>query len=255
MHPILFKFADLTLHTYGVLLSLGFLLAVFLTLREARRTGFDPNVVMDLAFYVLISALVGSRLFFVLSNWQDFEKQPLGALKFWEGGLVFYGGLIFAFLTGLWYVRKHHLNFQRLADLVAPSIAIGQSMGRLGCFSAGCCYGAPTSVPWACTFRDPASLAPLGVPLHPTQLYESAATFAIFLTLTRMRGSKRFQGRLFWYYLLFYSTARFIIEFFRGDPRGWMIPNILSIAQGISIPAILLALFMLFRKRAAAVKS
>ncbi len=249
MHPILLKFADLTLHTYGFLLAVGFILALAVALQEARRTGLDPNLIMDLAFYVLIGALAGSRLFYVLGNWSEFRQNPMNAIRFWEGGLVFYGGLIFAFLIAFWYVRKYRLNFAQLADLVAPSIAIGQTLGRLGCFSAGCCYGLPTTGPWACVFQDENTLAPRGVPLHPTQLYESAATFGIFLVLIFMRRRKRFQGKLFWFYLLFYSVARFIIEFYRGDPRGWAIPQVLSTAQAMGIPVALFALFMLFRKK------
>jgi len=251
MYPILFKIGDFALHTYGVLLAVGFLLAVVLARKEARRAGIDPNVILDLSFYLLLAALLGSRLFYVLTSWQEFADNPMDALKFWRGGLVFYGGLIFAFFVGIWYVRKHRLNFQEMTDLVAPSIAIGQSLGRLGCFSAGCCYGTSTTAFCAVTFRDPNSLAPLGTPLHPTQLYESAATFGIFLALIALRRSKRFQGRLIWYYFLFYSTARFFIEFYRGDPRGWAIPGLLSTAQAIGIPMALLALFMILRKKSA----
>ena len=137
MHPILFKIGDFTLHTYGVLLAVGFLLAVVVALKEARRTGLDPDLFMDLAFYTLIAALVGSRVFYVLTSWEEFRDNPIDIVRFWRGGLVFYGGLIFAFLTGIWYVRKHHLNFIQLADLFAPSIPLGQAVGRLGCFSAG----------------------------------------------------------------------------------------------------------------------
>jgi len=203
---------------------------------------------MDLAFYLLIAALVGSRVFYVLTSWEEFRDNPVDIVRFWRGGLVFYGGLVFAFATGTWYVRKHRLNFIRLADLFAPSIPLGQALGRLGCFSAGCCYGKPTGVPWAVTFTDPDSLAPLGVPLHPTQLYESAATFGIFLVLRAMRLKPRFQGKLFWYYLLFYSTARFVIEFFRNDPRGWVIPQTLSSAQAVGLIVIPAAIYMLLQK-------
>jgi phosphatidylglycerol:prolipoprotein diacylglycerol transferase len=224
-------------------------LALVLALREARRIGIDPNLMMDLSFYLVIAALLGSRLFYVLTNLEEFRGHPIDAVKFWRGGLVFYGGLIFAFLTGLWYVRRHHMNFRQLADVMAPSIAIGQALGRLGCFAAGCCYGSPTTAPWACTFKSENSLAPLGVALHPTQIYESAATFGIFIALLIMRKSKRFAGQLFWYYLLFYSGARFTIEFYRGDPRGWAIPGVLSSAQGIGIAVALLALFMLMLLR------
>jgi phosphatidylglycerol:prolipoprotein diacylglycerol transferase len=251
MYPILVRFGDLTLHTYGVLVASGFLLAVLLARREAHRTGIDPELILDLSFYLLLAALVGSRLFYVLGNWAEFAENPIDIIKFWRGGLVFYGGLIFAFFIGLWYVRKHQLNFSMMADLIAPSIAIGQALGRLGCFSAGCCYGKPATGFGAVTFRDPNSLAPLGIPLYPTQLYESAATFGIFLALIFLRRTKRLQGQLFWFYLLFYSTARFIIEFYRGDPRGWAIPNVLSTAQAIGIPAALLALFMILRKKPA----
>ncbi len=251
MHPILIRFADITLHTYGVMLAGGFLLALFVALREARRTGQDPNQILDLGFYILIGALGGSRLFYVLGNWSEFRDNPIEVVKFWHGGLVFYGGLIFAFLIAFWYVRKHSLSFPKLGDLAAPSIAIGQTLGRLGCFSAGCCYGAPTNSFLGCTFTDELSLAPRGIPLHPTQLYESAATFGIFLALVVMRRKERFQGKIFWYYLLFYSIARFLIEFLRGDPRGWFIPEVLSTAQAIGIPVFLLAVFMLLRKKPA----
>ena len=251
MYPILIKVGEFTLHTYGLLLALAFFLAVGVAVREAKRRGVDPNVMMDLAFYVLLAALVGSRLFYVVTSWDEFRDNPVDIVRFWRGGLVFYGGLIFAFLVGAWYVRKHRLNFTQLSDIVAPAIPLGQAVGRLGCFAAGCCYGLPASVPWAVTFTDPQSLAPRGVPLHPTQVYESAATFAVFLFLMGIRKKERFRGKLFWIYLLLYSSARFVIEFFRDDPRGWVLSQTLSTAQGIAVPAVILAVYMLLRKTAA----
>lgn len=137
MYPILVKIGDFTLHTYGVLLAIGFLLAVVLALKEARRIGIDPNLIMDLSFYLLIAALLGSRLFYVLGNLEEFRDNLIDAIKFWRGGLVYYGGLIFALLTGLWYIRKHRLSFPQITDIFAPPIAIGLAVGRLGCFSAG----------------------------------------------------------------------------------------------------------------------
>jgi phosphatidylglycerol:prolipoprotein diacylglycerol transferase len=137
MYPILLKIGEFTFHTYGFLLAVAFLLAVFVALREAKRLGVDPNLMMDLAFYALLAALIGSRFFYVLTSWEEFQDNPIDIVRFWKGGLVFYGGLIFAFLVGLWYVRKHRLNFRRLADIVAPAIPLGQAIGRLGCFSAG----------------------------------------------------------------------------------------------------------------------
>ena len=250
MYPVLIKIGEFTLHTYGLLLALGFFLAVMLAVREAKRVGVDPNVMMDLCFYALLAALAGSRVFYVITTWEEFRDNPVDIVRFWRGGLVFYGGLIFAFFVGIWYVRKHRLNFTQLADIVAPAIPLGQAIGRLGCSAAGCCYGLPTEVPWAVTFTDPESLAPRGIPLHPTQLYESAATFLIFLVLMGIRKKERFRGKLFWFYLLSYSTARFIIEFYRDDPRGWVIPQVLSSAQAIGIPAAVLAVYMLLKKTA-----
>ncbi len=137
MYPILIKFSEFTLHTYGLLLALAFFLAVMVAVREAKRVGVDSDVMMDLAFYALLAALVGSRVFYVITTWEEFRDNPVDIVRFWRGGLVFYGGLIFAFLVGIWYVRKHRLNFTQLADIVAPAIPLGQAIGRLGCFAAG----------------------------------------------------------------------------------------------------------------------
>jgi len=137
MFPVFAKFADITIHTYGVMLALGFLLAILAAMREARRAGLDSNLILDLAFYFLIAGLLGSRLFYVVGHWNDFRNNLVEVVMFWRGGLVFYGGLIFAFGVGVWYIKKNRLDFQRVADLIAPSIAIGQTLGRLGCFSAG----------------------------------------------------------------------------------------------------------------------
>lgn len=249
MYPILLRFGDFSVHTYGALLAAAFLLAIWVALREARRQGMDTNRVMDLFFYILIAALIGSRVFYVLTNWHEFREHPIDVVRFWKGGLVFYGGFLCAVVVGTYYVRKHNLNFSQLADLVAPSIALGQAIGRLGCFSAGCCFGKPTDLPWACVFTSPDSLAPLGIPLHPTQLYESAATFTIFLVLLRMRRREKYQGKLIWYYVLFYAAVRFSLEFLRADPRGFLIPEVLSTSQAIAIPLAILAIFMIWRKK------
>jgi phosphatidylglycerol:prolipoprotein diacylglycerol transferase len=249
MYPLLFRLGDFSLHTYGVLLAAAFLLAIWVALREARRQGMDTNQVMDLFFYILIAALIGSRVFYVLTSWHEFRDHPIDVVRFWKGGLVFYGGFLCAVVVGTYYVWKHNLNFPQLADLVAPSVALGQAIGRLGCFSAGCCFGKPTDLPWACVFTSPDSLAPLGIPLHPTQLYESAATFVIFLALLRMRRREKFQGKLIWYYVLFYAGVRFFLEFLRADPRGFLIPEALSTSQAIAIPLSILAIAMIWRKK------
>jgi phosphatidylglycerol:prolipoprotein diacylglycerol transferase len=253
MHPILFRFGPLTIHTYGVLVASGFLLGLGLAVRQARKEGVPSDKIIDLGFYILLAAIVGSRLFFIFLNLSYYVKNPLDIVKIWEGGLVFYGGVLLAVPTAIWYVKKNGLGIWRTADLFAPSIAIGHALGRLGCFSAGCCYGKTAeSIPWAVTFTNPDSLARIGVPLHPTQLYESAGEFINFLILITLRKNKSFNGQLFMVYMLFYSVLRFIVEFFRGDVSRGFITNQLSVSQGISIIMFLAAvagLIVLKRKK------
>jgi phosphatidylglycerol:prolipoprotein diacylglycerol transferase len=243
MHPILFRFGPITIHTYGVLVAFGFLLGLGLAVRQAKKKGIPSDKIVDVGFYILLSAIIGSRLFFIFINISYYIKNPLDIFKIWEGGLVFYGGILFAIPTVIWYAKKNGLALWSMADVFAPSIAIGHSIGRIGCFFAGCCYGKPADgLPWAVIFTNPQSLAPIGIPLHPTQLYESAGEFINFLILITLRRYKSFDGRLFLTYVLLYSVLRFIVEFFRGDvSRGFIIYN-LSISQGISILMFLVAI-------------
>jgi len=243
MHPELFKLGPLTIHTYGVLVAAGFLLGLGLAVRQAKKEGIPPDKIVDLGFYILLSALIGSRLFYILINASHYLKNPLDIFKIWEGGLVFYGGLLLAVPTVLWYVKKNNLNVWNTADLFAPSLAIGHAIGRLGCFFSGCCYGKPAEgLPWAVTFTDPESLAIIGVPLHPTQLYESLGEFINFFILIILRRYKSFNGQLFLTYIILYSVLRFIVEFFRGDVGRGFITSQLSFSQGISILMFLIAI-------------
>ena len=247
MHPILFRIGPFTLHTYGLLISTGVLLAIALAVRQARREGEDPQKMMDLAFYLLLSSIVGSRLLYVLINYQDYLTRPWAIFKLWEGGLVFYGGFALAFIVGTWYLRRQQLPLWKTADIWAAPLALGHAVGRLGCFAAGCCYGKPTKVPWAVTFTDPQSLAILGVPLHPVQLYEAFANLLLFLFLSFYWAHRKFEGQVFWLYALLYSVIRFVLEFFRGDARGFLIPPYLSTSQALGIVLGLASLVMLRR--------
>jgi len=248
MYPVLLRVGPLTLHTYGVLLAAGFLFGLAFAVKQARKEGIPGERIIDIGFYVLLSAIVGSRLLFVVINAGYYVKHPLDSLKIWQGGLVFYGGLALAVPVAIRYMRKHSLDIRNIADIFAPSLAIGHAIGRLGCFSAGCCYGKPAQIPWAVTFLHPESLARTGMPLHPTQLYESAGEFLNFLVLMALRRHRSFKGQLFWTYIFLYSALRFVVEFFRGDEaRGFVLGGI-SVSQGISAIAGLVAITVIVRK-------
>lgn len=249
MHPILFKIGPLTIHTYGVLLASAFFLCLALAVRQGKKEGILPERIVDLGLYLLIAAIAGARLFYILFiNPGYYIEHPLNIFKIWEGGLVFYGGLLLGIITGIYYIKKKNLPLWKVADIFAPPAAIALAVGRLGCFSAGCCYGRPADLPWAVTFRDPDSLARLNIPLHPTQLYESLGGLLMFLLLIIMKKKKSFDGQLFWSFVFLYSIIRFIIEFFRGSEIKTMpFGDPLSISHLIGIPLAVLSVYMLLR--------
>jgi len=245
MHPVLFKFGGLTIHTYGFFIALAVLAGMFISRYEAKRLGIDPDKVADAFFYVVIAAIVGSRLFYVLTNLDFFISAPLEIFKIWNGGLVFYGGFIGAAAVVIVYLKIHHLPLGKMADIAALALPLGHALGRIGCFFAGCCYGKVCHEPWGVVFRNPDSLAPLYVQLHPTQLYSSASNFLLFLLIFLFRRFKQYDGQLFWIYIACYGITRSVIEVFRGDDRGTLILNTLSISQTIGITSAVIAVFML----------
>src|SRR5882762_3612431 len=222
MHPILFQLGPLTLRTYGALIALAFLAALRIAKWGVQLRGISEKFLMDLSMILVFTGLLGARVFYVLLNWRYYLLHPLESLKVWEGGLVFYGGFILAALAGLWYVRKHRQSVGTVADCLAPALAMGQAIGRWGCFFAGCCYGRPTTLPWAIRFNDPASLAPLDIDLHPVQVYEAIGNlliaFILWMRLVKKPDAPR--GQVFWLYVLFYGLLRFGMEMLRGDDRG-----------------------------------
>jgi phosphatidylglycerol:prolipoprotein diacylglycerol transferase len=242
-----------TLPTYGVLIAIAFLTGLFVAGRAARKEGLDQEKITDLALYVLIAGIVGARLLLLAIDWRFYSAHPREILAaVLQSGGVFYGGLLLAFPVAWWYARRHHLDGWRTADVLAPGVVIGQAIGRLGCLAAGCCHGRPTNVPWAITFRDVYTYrligTPLDTPLHPTQIYESFACFLIFFILLWIAGHKRFQGEVVLAYVLLYSVARFVVEFFRGDKvRGFPFGGPLSTSQVIAIPLALGAAALLVR--------
>lgn len=262
MHPILFEIGGWPVYSYGVLLAAAYLIGLQLGVVRARRAGVDPARIMDLGIYLIIAALVGAKLMLVAVDFDYFRQNPGELLSLVRAGGVFYGGLIAAVAVGLWLVRKYKLPVWSTADLMAPGIALGHVVGRFGCLMAGCCYGRPTDVPWALTFTDPAAAAnvgtPLGIPLHPTQMYDAGAELIILgLLLFTERKGRRFAGRTFWAYLLLYGISRFVIEFYRGDINRGTIGGALSTSQFVSALLVPLSLAMLvyLRRGARAAKA
>jgi phosphatidylglycerol:prolipoprotein diacylglycerol transferase len=249
MHPVLLDFGGFTIYSYGVLLAAAYLLGLQFALIRARKRGLDGQRVMDLGIWIIVSALVGAKLLLLIVDFKQFTSSPRELLGLARSGGVFYGGLIAAVTVALIYLRRHKLPLWTTTDVFAPGIALGHIVGRMGCLLAGCCFGRPTTMPWAITFTNPLAAAnaatPLGIPLHPTQLYEAGAELLIlvFLLLWERRGIG-FPGRTFWSYLLLYGVSRFAIEFYRGDSRG-LVFDTLSTSQFVSIVLVPLSILML----------
>ncbi|MGH9372621.1 MAG: prolipoprotein diacylglyceryl transferase [Vicinamibacterales bacterium] len=248
MHPILFEIAGFPVYTYGVLLAAAYLIGLQFALARARRLGLDPNRVMDLGIWIIVSALIGAKLLLLIVEWDTYGRNPSEFLTLIRSGGVFYGGLIVAVLVAMGYMWRHRMPIWSVTDVFAPGIALGHVIGRMGCFFAGCCFGRPTTVPWAVTFHSEYAAQNVGtpnnVPLHPTQLYEAGAELVILgiLLLLERRG-RHYPGRTFWGYLLFYGISRFIIEFYRGDSRGMV--GMFSTSQFVSLLIVPLSIVML----------
>ena len=271
------------LHTYGLMLALGFIAAIWVAQRQARRQGQDAEAIGDLSFWILVAALVGSRVYYIFVNWNDFfgsnafvttrfGRMPR-LLAVWEGGLVFYGGFIAATLTAWWYLRRRQMPFLPYADTLIPSVALGHFFGRLGCFAAGCCWGsvAHAHLPWMARFppeslayqtfagrADPSQyLAPdrlSTLPLHPTQLYEAGGELALFfLLVTWVRPRKRFHGQVLATWLMLYAVLRAVVESFRGDAERGVVGGLgVGAWTSIAIFCVGLAIFVAGRRRALA---
>jgi phosphatidylglycerol:prolipoprotein diacylglycerol transferase len=249
------SFGPFTLHTYGVLLAVAFLAGLWVASRQAKRAGLDANRITDMAVWVLIAGLLGAKALLVAVDWSYYGRNPRDVLSVFQSGGVFYGGLVAGILVAWWYARRYKLPGWQTADVLAPGVMLGQAIGRLGCFSAGCCWGKPTPLPWAVTFTDVYAArqvgTPMDTPLHPSQLYESFAAFLIFLVLLWVAPRKRFHGQVALVYVALYSAVRFGLEFLRGDPdRGSWLRGTVSTSQIIAVVLLLGVAVLLPRLRA-----
>ncbi len=250
MFPKLITVGSFFIPTYGVLVALGFLAGLGITLRLARKAGLPPDKITNLAVYCAMVGILGAKLFMFLFDWRDYIRDPsqIFTLETLQAAGVFHGGFIAAFLLAVLYMRKQQLPAFPTMDAFAPGIALGQAIGRLGCFAAGCCWGRECDLPWGVRFRSNfAAPVPLDKTLHPVQLYESAANLIIFGILYRRFRHTHRAGQVIGLYLVLYSTARFIIEFYREHEQSLVGP--FSLTQWIALGLLALGIGILIRQR------
>ncbi|MBN3032966.1 MAG: prolipoprotein diacylglyceryl transferase [Candidatus Saganbacteria bacterium] len=242
MFPVLFKFGGLELRSYGFFVALGFAAGILVSFVYARREKIARQLILDLALWVIIASVAGARLVYVLGQWDYYRRNLPEIIMLQNGGLVFLGGLLLALLTVYLFARRRRLPLLKLLDALTPGTALGYAIGRLGCFLNGCCFGLPTTMPWAIVFPR-GSLAAAYCPdtaLHPTQLYASLSMLFAFLALVWLYRAKKFGGQILFSGLVFYSLYRFVIEFFRFSPLRWLA---LTPSQWLVIPLFVLGIW------------
>lgn len=258
MHPILLRAGRFSVASYGVLAAAGYLAGIlWLKPRLIARLGCTESRFWGLIYCVFFGAVAGGKLLFVALNWGLYASGDMGLLRDFRYGFVFFGGFLGASLSALAYARLAGLDFLRCADYFGVAVPLGHAIGRLGCLAAGCCYGRPTQLPWGLRFTAPGCLvedALRGVPLHPTQLYESLGNAALaalvyYGPLRRVESGKSEPGVAFACYALLYAALRFVVEVFRGDDRGgfWLG---LSPSQWLALACAAAAASWLERRRA-----
>lgn len=251
MHPLLYELhlgsLIIPLHTYGFLIALGFLSGIFTVRTLAKKNGMNPDQISDLAFWLLIWGFVGARILYIITKFDFFLNNPADILKVWEGGLVFFGGLISATAYAAYYFIRHKISPWKMIDVLSPGLVIAHAFGRLGCLGAGCCYGRPTDAPWGIRLdSELVDDALRGIPLHPTQLYEASSLVILYVGMLYIFKHKKFDGQVGLTYFMLYPIIRSIVEMYRGDSvRGFVIDGLLSTSQFISILVFGLALAVL----------
>uniref|UniRef100_A0A7C4TCT4 Phosphatidylglycerol--prolipoprotein diacylglyceryl transferase n=1 Tax=candidate division WOR-3 bacterium TaxID=2052148 RepID=A0A7C4TCT4_UNCW3 len=246
MRPILIKFDGLGIPSYGTMLVISFLVALFLVKRNTKRYNIPGAMIENLAFWIMVGVIIGGRVLYVLFHLEEFSDF-FSIFEIWNGGMMFFGGFIGALLAGLIYVKRAGLSVLLLADIISPSIALGEFFTRIGCFLNGCCFGIPTSLPWGVKFPPGsfAQCAGLDSPIHPTQLYSSLFGLLLFFFLQRILKMKHRRGEVFSLFLILYCGFRFGVDFVRYYED---LPNFI-INQIISITGIIIGIFLLIKSR------
>lgn len=248
MHPVLFKIGSFTIYTYGFCIALGALLGfAYMYWQGKKQYGITFDQSNNLFILLVVAGVVGGKLFMIFEDPSLYLSQPK---KLFSGsGFVFYGSLLTTIPVMLWYFRKIKVPVLGMLDVMAAVTCIVHGLGRVGCFMAGCCYGLPTDSFLSVVFTNSVCQAePLHTPLYPTQLFEATFIFSILIALLILKKKKQFDGQLFLIYLMVYAVGRGVLEIFRGDiERGFLIENILSNSQFISILVVSVALYFYIR--------
>jgi phosphatidylglycerol---prolipoprotein diacylglyceryl transferase len=240
--PRLFHIGNFNMPTYGLLVSLGVLLGLWISVRNSQRQGIDPDKAWNLGIIVVMCGIVGAKVLYIIVDWSDYAAHPgeIFSLNTLQAGGVFSGGLIGAFAAAAWYIRRHRMPALATCDAFAPGLALGHAIGRVGCFAAGCCFGKPTHHFWGVTFTNPIAHevvgTPIGEALQPTQLFESAVELVNFFILAWMLKRKKFDGQVIGTYFFLYGIARFFLEYLRGDPgRGEVFGGVITGTQLVAL--------------------
>jgi phosphatidylglycerol:prolipoprotein diacylglycerol transferase len=248
MHPVLLQVGPLTLRWYGAMIATACLVGLWLAKKEAVRNGIEKQKIEDFFLFAIIAAILGARLYYVtFTDPSLFWNSPYSAIAIWEGGLAIHGAILGGLLVGIFFTRMYKLSFWKFADTLAPSLVLGQAIGRIGCFFNGDAHGYPTDLPWGMVYspESPAGQMFPGQALHPTQLYEMVFNLIIFGVLWNFRKRIKTRGNLFLLYVVLYSAGRIIVEYFRADKLTFW--NNVSAAQSIGVAGIAAALaIMLF---------
>ncbi len=255
MHPILFKIGPLEIRSWGVLVLIAFAVGIWYISKRIQKHGVNPERIWDLGFWVALSAIIGSRVLYVLYHVPYFREHPGEIIKFWEGGAVFFGGFIFGLVAGIWYLVKHKkdLPFWLTGDYAAEALALGMFFGRWGCFFNGCCFGKETTLPLGVVFPpgSPAYEIMDSLYIHPSQLYEGFANLILFFLLLVLEKKKPFHGFIFLFYMMMASLIRFLVDFTRYYEPENIIAS-LTVNQWISIGVFVISgviMFLLWRKK------
>lgn len=243
MKPVLFKIFGLDIYGYGLMIAIGIIAGILLLSYRAKKKGYDEDSILNMAIFAVIGGILGGKILYLITDYKVIAEDPSIIIKNFGEGFVVYGSIIGGAIAVYFYCKNKKWDMWSIVDLVIPSVALGQAFGRIGCFLAGCCYGAVTNCPISVEFHN-SPFAPFGVHLHPTQLYSSAFNFLLTIFLLWYDKNKKREGRTFALYLIIYSIGRFFVEFIRDDPRGNV--GILSTSQFIAIFTLVLGLLIFY---------